>query len=63
MEGALVPTGARGCDVDPPVVMQLPLPLLSTAALGTLFHRNPLVGCGHHTSVAEVNGTSHALWG
>lgn len=49
--------------MDPPVIMQLPLPLLSAAALCALFHRNPLVGCGDHTFVAEVSGTSHALQG
>lgn len=24
MEGGLISTGARGCDMDPPVIMQLP---------------------------------------
>lgn len=49
MEEAIVPTGARGCDWDPPGIMQLPLPLLSPAALCISFHQNLLVGCGDHT--------------
>lgn len=61
MEGAVVPTGARGCDWDPPGIMQLPLPLLCPAALCISFHQNPSVGCGDHTFVAEVNGISYAL--
>ena len=63
MEGALAPTGGRGCDMDLPVIMQLPLPLLSTTALCALFHQKPLMGCGDSTFVAETNRTSHALQG